>query len=100
MSGVRYERTEPGGHIHRGEEAVAQPVGRRVLRSPRRMTVTEGYVEAQVGRIEAEIESDLVTAIRESDRTRFRETMWLAGLIFAMIASATGLIIAVLLSIR
>ena len=64
------------------------------------MTVTEGYVEAQVGRIEAEIESDLVTAIRESDRTRFRETMWLAGLIFAMIASATGLIIAVLLSIR
>ena len=64
------------------------------------MTVTEGYVEAQVGRIKAEIESDLVTAIRESDRTRFRETMWLAGLILAMIASATGLIIAVLLSIR
>ena len=60
------------------------------------MTVTEGFVEAQAERIKAEAMAVLVEAMRESDRARFRETMWLAGLVFAMVASATGLILAVL----
>ncbi|MDE0369816.1 MAG: hypothetical protein OXK79_01435 [Chloroflexota bacterium] len=60
------------------------------------MTVTEGFVEAQAERIKAEAMAALVEAMRESDRARFRETMWLAGLVFAMVASATGLILAVL----
>lgn len=66
-------------------------------------TATEGYVEAQTQRLKAEVQAEnaeagirIVEAIRASDRARFRETMWLAGLVFAMVASAAGLIIAVL----
>lgn len=53
-------------------------------------------MEAQAERIKAEATAALVEAMRESDRARFRETMWFAGLVFAMVASATGLILAVL----
>lgn len=63
-------------------------------------TATEGYVDSQTQRMKAETHAIIVEAIRESDRSRFRETLWLAGLIFAMIASASGLIIAVLLGTR
>lgn len=67
------------------------------------MTATEGYVEAQTERLKAEVEAEnaktmvrVVEAIRQSDRARFRETMWLAALIVASVASAAGLVIAVL----
>ena len=59
-------------------------------------TVTEGYVKAEVKAQQSEALLRVVEAVRQSDKARFRETMWFAGLIFAMIASATGLIIAVL----
>ena len=38
----------------------------------------------------------VLEAIQQSDRARFRETMWLAALIVASVASAAGLVIAVL----
>lgn len=67
------------------------------------MAATEGYVEAQTERLKAEVEAEnaktmvrVVEAIRQSDRARFRETMWLAALIVASVASAAGLVIAVL----
>ena len=59
-------------------------------------TATEGYVDSQTARMKAETHADLIEALRESDRLRFRETMWLAALILAGIGVATGLIIAVL----
>ena len=66
-------------------------------------TATEGYVEAQTGRLKAEVQAENAEAatrilkhLRESDRARFRETMWLAAIFFASIASAAGVVIAVL----
>ena len=59
-------------------------------------TATEGYVEAQTGRLKAEMQAQVVEAIQQSDRARFRETMWLAALMVASVASAAGLVIAVL----
>ena len=67
------------------------------------MTATEGYVEAQTERLKAEVEAEnaktmvrVLEAIQQSDRARFRETMWLAALIVASVAAAAGLVIAVL----
>lgn len=67
------------------------------------MNATEGHVEAQTGRVRAEMQVDqaqalmrVLDSIRESDRARFRETMWLAALLVATVAGAAGLIIAVL----
>ena len=59
-------------------------------------TATERYVEAQTGRIKAEMQAQVIEAIQQSDRARFRETIWLAALIVASVASAAGLVIAVL----
>ena len=59
-------------------------------------TATEGYVEAQTGRLKAEMQAQVIEAIQQSDRARFRETMWLATLMVASVASAAGLVIAVL----
>ena len=59
-------------------------------------TATEGYVEAQTGRLKAEMQAQVIEAIQQSDRARFRETMWLAALMVASVASAAGLVIAVL----
>ncbi|MXY76860.1 MAG: hypothetical protein F4Y40_07220 [Acidimicrobiia bacterium] len=59
-------------------------------------TATEGYVEAQTGRLKAEMQAQVIEAIQQSDRARFRETMWLAALMLASVASAAGLVIAVL----
>lgn len=63
--------------------------------------VTEGYVDAQTGRVKAEAEIAIRDALlrliesqRQSDRARFRETIWLAGLIFA----AAGVVVAVILA--
>ena len=64
---------------------------------------TEGYVEAQTGRLEAEVRAEnaqtlnrIIEAVHESERAAFRQTLWLAALIVASIASAAGLVIAVL----
>lgn len=59
-------------------------------------TATEGYVEAQTGRLKAEMQAQVIEAIQQSDRARFRETMWLATLMVTSVASAAGLVIAVL----
>ena len=59
-------------------------------------TATEGYVEAQTGRLEAGVQAQVIEAIQQSDRARFRETMWLAALMVASVASAADLVIAVL----
>lgn len=58
--------------------------------------VTEGYVEAQTARMKAETYAQWIEAVQRSERAAFRQTMWLAALILAGIASATGVIIAVL----
>ena len=59
-------------------------------------TATEGYVEAQTGRMKAELRAETLETLRQSDRVYFRQTMWAVALIIAAIASATGLLIAVL----
>jgi len=42
------------------------------------------------------MQAQVMEAIQKSDRARFRETMWLATLMVASVASAAGLVIAVL----
>ena len=66
-------------------------------------TATEGYVDAQTDRLNERVRADQAEAllriaeyIRESDKARFRETMWMTGVLLAAIASVAGLIIAVL----
>ncbi|MCY4622169.1 MAG: hypothetical protein OXD34_10125 [bacterium] len=59
-------------------------------------TATEGFVEAQAGRLKAEMQTQVIEAIQQSDRARFRETMWLATLMVASVATAAGIVIAVL----
>ncbi|MDE0170289.1 MAG: hypothetical protein OXS29_12370 [bacterium] len=58
--------------------------------------VTEGYVEAQAARMKAETYAQWMEAVQRSERAAFHRTMWLAALILAGIASATGVVIAVL----
>ena len=66
-------------------------------------TATEGYVDAQTDRLNQRVRADQAAAflriaeyIHESDKARFRETMWMTGVLLAAIASVAGLIIAVL----
>ena len=64
---------------------------------------TEGYVEAQTGRLRAEVQVEnaqmqyrMIEAPQQLERAAFRQTLWLAALIVASFASAAGLVIAVL----
>ena len=63
----------------------------------------EGYVEAQTGQLKAEVRAEnartlnrMIEAVHQAERAAFRQTLWLAALIVASIASAAGLVIAVL----
>ena len=64
---------------------------------------TEGYVEAQTGRMKAEVRAEnaqalnrMIETVHQAERASFRQTLWLAALIVASVASAAGLVIAVL----
>ena len=66
-------------------------------------TVTESLVDAQDEARQAEVRTDLAGALltilegqRQSDRAAFRRTMWLIATIIASVASAAGIVIAVL----
>lgn len=66
-------------------------------------SATEGYVGAQTGRLKAEVRAEnvqalnrVIEAVHQAERAGFRRTLWLAALIVASIASAAGLVIAVL----
>ena len=59
-------------------------------------TVTEGYVDAQTGRMKAELRAETLETLRRSDQVYFRQTMRVVGVLLAAIASATGVIIVAL----
>ena len=59
--------------------------------------VTEGYVQAQTGRLRAEAQSDIAQALLEIEKGRVKQTYWFIAWLTALVASAAGLIIAVLL---
>lgn len=66
-------------------------------------TVTESLVDAKDEARQAEVRTDLAGALltilegqRQSDRAAFHRTMWLIATIIASVASAAGIVIAVL----
>ncbi|MDE0169726.1 MAG: hypothetical protein OXS29_09450 [bacterium] len=67
------------------------------------VNATEGYTKSQTGRLKAEVQAEnaqafsrMIEAVHQAERAAFRQTLWLAALIVASIASAAGLVIAVL----
>lgn len=67
------------------------------------VNAAEGYVEAQTGRLKAEVRAEnaqalnrMIEAVHQAERAGFRQTLSLAVLIVVSVASAAGLVIAVL----
>ena len=59
-------------------------------------TATEGYVEAQTGRLRAEAQSDIAAALLSREASAKRDLLWIIGWMTGLVGLATGLIIAVL----
>lgn len=57
---------------------------------------TEGYVEAQTGRLKAEVQSDLATALLSLERSAKQDLLWIIGWTTGVVGIATAIIIAVL----
>ena len=58
--------------------------------------VTEGYVEAQTGRLKAETQTEIAKALLTLQESAKRDLLWTIGFIIGVVGIATGLIIAVL----
>ena len=65
--------------------------------------VTESLVDAKDEARQAEVRTDIATSLltildgqRQSDRSAFHRTMWLVATVIASVASAAGIVIAVL----
>ncbi len=58
--------------------------------------VTEALVDAKDEARQAEVRNDITLALLEIEKGRVRQTYWFIGWLTALVASAAGVIIAVL----